>query len=142
MRAGLELWARHTDARLVLRDDGSNPRQASRLYEELVASGYRFVLGPYASDSTRAVARAQAGRVVWNHGAAADDVQRLPGVVSLPSPASSYLIALGRAIAQLRPGARVAIVRAPGRFADFASQGLKQQAATLGLELVDDLAEA
>jgi Periplasmic binding protein len=142
VRAGLELWARHTDARLVLRDDGSNPRQASCLYEQLVARGCRFVLGPYGSDSTRAVARAQAGRVVWNHGAAADDVQRLPGVVSLPSPASRYLVALGRAVAQLRPGARVAIVRAPGRFAGFAAEGLAQTAAALGLELVDDLAEA
>jgi ABC-type branched-subunit amino acid transport system substrate-binding protein len=75
MRAGVELWARHTGARLVLLDDRSDPRQAARLHEDLLAAGCRFVLGPYGSDSTRAVARARAGRVVWNHGAAADDVQ-------------------------------------------------------------------
>jgi pimeloyl-ACP methyl ester carboxylesterase len=89
------------------------------------------VLGPYGSDSTRAVARAADGRVVWNHGAAADDVQRLPGVVSLPSPASRYLVALGRAVAELRPGARVAVVAASGRFAAYARDGLAREAAAL-----------
>ena len=136
VRAGLELWARHTGARLVLLDDCSDPRQAARLHEDLVAGGCRFVLGPYGSDSTRAVARARAGRVVWNHGAAADDVQRLPGVVSVPSPASRYLVALGRAVARLSPGARVAVEAAPGRFARFACEELQREAAVLGLRLV------
>lgn len=94
------------------------------------------MLGPYGSDSTRAVARARAGRVVWNHGAAADDVQRLPGVVSVPSPASRYLVALGRAVARLSPGARIAVEAAPGRFARFASEELQREAAVLGLRLV------
>ncbi len=132
-RAGLELRARHTGARLVLLDDRSDPRQAARLHEDLVAGGCRLVLGPYGSDSTRAVARARAGRVVWNHGAAADDVQRLPGVVSVPSPASRYLVALGRAVARLHPGAHVAVEAAPGR---FASEELQREAAVLGLRLV------
>jgi hypothetical protein len=94
------------------------------------------VLGPYGSDSTRAVARD--GHAVWNHGAAADDVQRLPGVASVPSPASGYLVALGRAVATLRPGARVAVVAAPGRFAAFARGGLEREAPALGLELVTE----
>jgi Periplasmic binding protein len=110
VRAGLELWARHTGARLVLLDDCSDPRQAARLHEDLVAGGCRFVLGPYGSDSTRAVARARAGRVVWNHGAAADDVQRPPGVVFVPSPASRYLV--------------------------VACEELQREAAVLGLRLV------
>ena len=142
VRAGLELWAAHTGAKLVLLDDGSDPGRAGRLHQQLVRRGCRLVLGPYGSDSTRAVAPVAQDGVVWNHGAAADDVQRLPGVVSPPSPASRYLVALGRVVGQLRPGARVAIIRAPGRFAAFASQGLKQQADRLGLELVDDLAGA
>ena len=53
VRAGLELWARDAGVRLVFRDDGSDPRQASRVHEELVARGCRFVLGPYASDYPR-----------------------------------------------------------------------------------------
>jgi hypothetical protein len=70
---------------------------------------------------------------VWNHGAAADDVQRLPGVVSVPSPASRYLVALGRAVARLSPGAHVAVEAAPGR---FAREELQREAAVLGLRLV------
>lgn len=102
------------------------------------------MLGPYGSDSTRAVAAARSGAVVWNHGAAADDVQRLAGVVSVPTPASRYLVALGRAVAELRPGARIACLAAPGRFARFAREGLERELASLGLELApaSDEAEA
>ncbi len=136
MRAGLELWARRAGARLVLLDDRSDPERAARVHAELVARRCRFVLGPYGSDSTRAVALARSGAVVWNHGAAADDVQRLPGVVSVPSPAGRYLVALGRAVAELRPGARVALAVAPGRFARFAREGIEREAGSLGLKVV------
>jgi ABC-type branched-subunit amino acid transport system substrate-binding protein len=79
------------------------------------------------------VAEARRDAVVWNHGGAADDVQRLPGVISVPSPASRYLVALGSAIASLRPGAAVAVVTAPGRFARFARAGIEREALSLGL---------
>ena len=142
MRTGLELWARRAGVRVDVVDDGSKPERAARIHEELIARGYRFVLGPYGSDCTRKVAEARAGSVVWNHGAAADDVQRLPGVVSVATPASRYLVALGRAVADLRPRAAVAVVTAPGRFARFAREGLEREAGSLGIELVCDLAEA
>jgi ABC-type branched-subunit amino acid transport system substrate-binding protein len=135
MRAGLELWARRAGARLLLEDDQSTPALAARLHAELLARGCRFVVGPYGSDSTRAVAEGGPG-IVWNHGAAADDVQRLPGVVSLASPASRYLVALGRAVALLRPGASVTLVAAAGRFARYAREGLEREAARLGLTLL------
>ena len=135
VRAGLELWARRTGVRLVVEDDGSRPERAAWLLAELLGRGCRFVLGPYGSDSTRAVATASPGTVVWNHGAAADDVQRLPGVVSLPSPASRYLVALGRAVAALRPGAAIAVVAAGGPFARFAREALEREAPSLGLRL-------
>ena len=140
--AGLELWAARTGAKLVLLDDVSDPKRACRLHEELVRSGCRLVLGPYGSDSARAVAHAAQGGVVWNHGAAADDVQRLPGVVSVSAPASRYLVALARTLAQLHPAARVAVARAPGRFSAFAVEGLLQQAGELGIELVEDAGDA
>ncbi len=99
------------------------------------------MLGPYGSDTTRAVACARAGRVVWNHGAAADDVQRLPGVVSVPTPASGYLVALARAAAGL--GATcLAVLTAPGAFAAAAREGLDSAASGLGVELVGDAAGA
>jgi ABC-type branched-subunit amino acid transport system substrate-binding protein len=142
MRAGLELWARRAGIPVEVVDDESKPERAARIHEELAARGCRFVLGPYGSDSTRAVAEARAGSVVWNHGAAADDVQRLPGVVSVSTPASRYLLALGRVVAELRPGAAAAVVTAPGRLARFARQGLEREAGSLGIALVSDSAEA
>jgi ABC-type branched-subunit amino acid transport system substrate-binding protein len=120
----------------VVEDDRSRPARAARLYAELVERGCQFVLGPYGSDSARAVAAARTGAVVWNHGAAADDVQRLPGVVSVPSPASRYLVALGRAVAALRPAATVALVTATGRFARFAREGLERAGPALGLGIL------
>jgi len=136
VRAGLELWASRAGTRLVVEDDRSQPARAARLHAELVERGCRFVLGPYGSDSARAVAAARLGAVVWNHGAAADDVQRLPGVVSVPSPASRYLVALGRAVATLRPAATIALVTATGRFAGFAREGLERADPALGLEIL------
>ncbi len=136
LRAGLELWASRTGMRLVVEDDRSRPEQAARLHARLVERGCHFVLGPYGSDSARAVAAARPSAVVWNHGAAADDVQRLPGVVSVVSPASRYLVALGRAVAALRPAATIALVTATGRFARFARKGLERAGPALGLSIL------
>ena len=136
VRAGLELWARRAGTRLVVEDDRSRPERAAGLHAELAERGCRFVLGPYGSDSARAIAPARPGAVVWNHGAAADDVQRLPGVVSVPTPASRYLVALARAVATLRPGATIALVTASGRFARFAREGLERADPALGLGIL------
>jgi len=138
---GLELWARDTGRELVVLDDASDPRTAGAVHEALVRSGCEPVLGPYGSDTTRAVARGRTPGVVWNHGAAADDVQRLPGVVSVPTPASRYLVALARAAAGLG-ASRVAAVVAPGSFARFAHEGLEQEARALGVELLLEAGEA
>ncbi len=134
MRAGLELWARRADADLEIVDDRSNPERSANVHERL-RQRCRFVIGPYGSDATRAVAHAADGAVVWNHGAAADDVQRLKGVVSLPSPASRYLVALGRGVATIRPGARIALVAARGRFAQQAVEGLAAESGQLDLAI-------
>jgi hypothetical protein len=91
------------------------------------------VLGPYGSDTTRAVATARGGGVVWNHGAAADDVQRLPGVVSVATPASRYLVAVARAAVELAGVTRIAVLTAPGAFARLAREGLEREADRLGV---------
>jgi len=141
MRAGLELWARDFDRELVALDDGSDGRRAATVHQRLVEEGCAPVLGPYGSDTTRAVARARSGRVVWNHGAAADDVQRLPGVVSVATPASGYLVALAQAAARLG-AARLAVLTAPGAFAAAAREGLERAAGRLRVELVGDTTDA
>jgi ABC-type branched-subunit amino acid transport system substrate-binding protein len=137
VRAGLELWARDSGRKLVVQDDGSDAQLAATVHGRLVEQGCNPVLGPYGSDTTRAVARACGGGVVWNHGAAADDVQQLPGVVSVATPASGYLVALARAAAGLG-AARLAVLTAPGAFAAAAREGLERTYASLGVELVDD----
>lgn len=138
---GLEAWAHDHGVELLLRDDHSSPEVAARLHRQL-ANTCRFVLGPYGSDSTRKVADHAGGQVVWNHGAASDDVQRLRGVVSVPSPASGYLVALARTVSQVRPNATVCLLTAPGRFAAWARNGLETAAPKLGLHLVADPAVA
>lgn len=134
-RAGLGLWADRAGVRLLVEDDESRPERSAELYTRLLERECRFVLGPYGSDSARAVAATRAA-VVWNHGAAADDVQRLPGVVSLPSPASRYLVALALGVAALRPGATVALASARGRFGRLARDGVLAAAPALGLGVV------
>jgi ABC-type branched-subunit amino acid transport system substrate-binding protein len=135
LRAGLELWAARRGARLLIEDDRSSPRRAIEVHARLLARGCAFVLGPYGGDCTRAVARAADGAAVWNHGAAADDVQRLHGVVSVCSPASRYLVALARAVVALRAGARVAVVTARGPFGRLAREGLEREARALGVSI-------
>jgi ABC-type branched-subunit amino acid transport system substrate-binding protein len=135
VRIGLELWARRSGARLVLADDGSDSARSAALFEEFVARRCRLVLPSYGGGATRAVAGRHPGGVVWNHGAAADDVQRLPGVVSLPTPASRYLAVVGLAVARLRPAAAVALVTSSGPFGRFARDGFAREAERLGLRL-------
>jgi ABC-type branched-subunit amino acid transport system substrate-binding protein len=142
MGIGAELWARRAGARLLVEDDRSEPARAVELFQRLLADGCRFVLPPYGGDSTRALAKAHAASVVWNHGAAADDVQRLPGVISLPTPASRYLVALARGVAKLRPGAAVAVAAARGPFGRFARDGFEREAGRLSLRLVGTFALA
>jgi hypothetical protein len=141
MRVGLELWARNSGRELVALDDESHAQVATRVHEQLVEQGCNPVLGPYGSDTTRAVARARAGRIVWNQGAASDDVQQLPGVVSVATPASRYLVALAQAAVALG-AARLAVLTAPGAFASLARKGLEREAPALGVELVGDAAGA
>jgi ABC-type branched-subunit amino acid transport system substrate-binding protein len=142
MRAGLSAWARDTRRELRLGDDESDPQAAVRVHRGLLEAGCRPVLGPYGSDTMRAVALAGQGEPLWNHGAAADDVQQLPGVVSVPTPASRYLVAVARAGVELHGVRRLAVIAAPGLFARLAREGLEREAPTLGIELVSDPADA
>jgi hypothetical protein len=136
MRAGVEAWARDRGWELLFENDESRPEVVGPRHDLLEERGCKFVLGPYGSDTTRALARARRGKVVWNHGGAADDVQRMPGVVSVATPASRYLVAVARVAAGL--GAeRIAVRTAPGRFARLAREGLEQEVVTVSDKQAD-----
>ena len=134
MESGLRLWAAWAHRDVVIEDDRSCPERATSLHAELLDRA-AFVVGPYGSDSTRAVAGSAA--LVWNHGAAADDVQQLDGVVSLPTPASRYLVTLARAVERVQPDARALVASARGPFGSLARAGLEQVVDSLALEIVD-----
>src|SRR5205085_2901784 len=76
------------------------------------------------------------GRVVWNHGGSADEVETLPWLVSLASPTSRYLAAVVEAVAGDVPGARILVGAGPGSFGRAAAQGARDAAAALGLAVV------
>jgi Periplasmic binding protein len=136
MRAGVEAWARDRGWDVLLEDDESSPEVVARRHDLLEERGCKFVLGPYGSDTTRALARARNGAIVWNQGGAADDVQLLPGVVSVPTPVSRYLVAVARHVVSLG-ATRLAVVTAPGPFPRLAREGIEHEAPALGIDLVE-----
>lgn len=121
---------------VVIGDDASTRDGVRKALEELARAD--ILIGPYGSDLVAEAARwaAERGRVVFNHGGSADDVQRLPGVVSVPSPASRYLAAVLEAVAGGLPGARVLVAAGRGSFGRSAAGGAREAAERLGMKIV------
>ena len=101
--------------------------------------GADVIVGPYGSDLVREAAAwaAANGRIVWNHGASADDVERSGAVVSVASPASRYHEAVLEAIARHMPGADVLVAAGRGRFGRSVAEGAVETATRLGLSVAD-----
>lgn len=136
---GIRLGDRHVLPELVVLDDRGTRAGVRRALDALVEAD--LVVGPYGSDLVREAGTwaAERGRVLWNHGGSADDVERLPGVVSVASPASRYLAAVLEALAPHRPSARVLLAAGRGGFGQHAAQGAQQAAARLGVSVVDSM---
>ena len=140
MCAGLEAWARDRGATLALEDDRSDPALSARLHAEL-RDRCRLVLGPYGSDSTRAVAalgRQPSGTTARppTTSSASPGWLRSPrrqAGTSSRSDARSQPCGPARA-----PPSRPLPAASPG----FAREGFEREAATLGLEPVAEPAEA
>src|SRR5437867_10893234 len=144
---GVRLGDRRVLPELVVVDDGGTHAGVLRALDALAEAD--VWVGPYGSDLVRAAAAraGEHGRVLWNHGGSADDVERLPGVVSVASPASRYLAAVLEALARDRPSARVLVALGRGGFGQHAAQGAQLAAARLGICVVgcvphDDVPEA
>jgi ABC-type branched-subunit amino acid transport system substrate-binding protein len=132
--AGLELWAEGAGVRLTVADDGGSRSAALGAYAEWLHAGVDLLIGPYGSGLVRAVAPlvCEAGRLLWNHGGAADDLAR-PGLVSLPAPSSSYFEGAVREAVARRVD-RLVVARGAGPFASAVAQGAVVCASGWGIE--------
>jgi len=111
--AGLRAWVEAVNAgeglrvhgagtrapvRLVHHDDASSAAKAAANTERLLdADAVEILIGPYASDLTRAVlpVAGRRGRVLWNHGGASDDIHAEGGrAVGILTPVSRYFAGL------------------------------------------------
>jgi branched-chain amino acid transport system substrate-binding protein len=116
--------------RLVYYDDASSPARAAANAERLLdADAVEILIGPYASDLTRAVlpVAGRRGRVLWNEGGASDDIHMGGGrAVGILTPVGRYfggLIELARSLDS--DAARVALLHRRGSsFGHLAALGV------------------
>jgi branched-chain amino acid transport system substrate-binding protein len=117
--------------RLVYYDDASSPALAAANAERLLdADAVEVLIGPYASDLTRAVlpVAGRRGRVLWNHGGASDDIHMGGGrAVGILTPVSRYFGGLLELVRSLDPdAARVALLHRRGSgFGRLAALGVR-----------------
>ena len=135
-RGGVRIGHRYLVPDVVILDDGSTREGVRRVLDSV--SRADLLVGPYGSDLVAEAARwaADRGRSLWNHGGNADDVQRLPGVVSVGTPASRYLPPVLDAFATELPEARVIVAVGLGAFGRSAAHGAREAARRLGMRIV------
>jgi ABC-type branched-subunit amino acid transport system substrate-binding protein len=133
---GIRIGEERLAPELHVIDDGGTRTGVRRALEEVAEAD--LLVGPYGSDLVDEAARwaAERGRVLWNHGGSADEVERLPGVVSVPSPASRYLGQVLGALADSLPGARVVVATRRGLFGRSAVVGARDAIDRLGMTLL------
>jgi ABC-type branched-subunit amino acid transport system substrate-binding protein len=135
-RGGVRVGHRYLVPDIVILDDGSTRERVRRALDSV--SRADLLVGPYGSDLVAEAARwaADRGRTLWNHGGNADDVQRLPGVVSVGTPASRYLPPVLEAVATELPEARVIVAVGRGAFGRSVAHGAREAAERLGMTIV------
>jgi ABC-type branched-subunit amino acid transport system substrate-binding protein len=137
-RGGVRLAHRHLVPDVVILDDESTREGVRRSLDRV--SGADLLVGPYASDLVAEAARWAAdrgrARALWNHGGNADDVQRLPRVVSVGTPASRYLASVLDAVATELPEARVMVAVGRGAFGRSVAHGAREAVERLGMTIV------
>lgn len=133
---GVPLGDRRLIPEVAIVDDESTRAGTRRAFGKIARAD--LLIGPYGSDLVREAATwvGQKGRVLWNHGGSADDVQRLPGVISIASPASTYFPPILDALAQSLPQARVLLAVGRGSFPKEVAKGAHEAANRLGMDVV------
>lgn len=138
--AGLHAWAalQPGDVELRIEDDRSDAAGIPRLISQL-GSSCDVVLGPYSSALMRAAATglAETRTLLWNHGGAADDVQRSrPGqIVSVLTPARRYSEPFLRRVSGPAGVERLLIIHGKGGFARQVAAGVESVGCASGLQV-------
>jgi ABC-type branched-subunit amino acid transport system substrate-binding protein len=120
---GVRVGGRTLIPEVVILDDGGTRAGVRHALDVLARAD--LVIGPYGSNLVVKAARwaGERARVLWNHGGSADDTQRLPGVVSVPAPASQYFAPVLDAVSGQMPGARVLVAAGRGAFGSSTADG-------------------
>jgi len=134
---GVVLDGRAVLPQLALLDDGGTAKGLRDALDLL--SGAELIVGPYGSGLSGEAGQwaAERGRVVWNHGGSADEVETLPRLVSIASPTSRYTKAVIESFAGSVPGGRVLVGAGTGSFGQAAARGATEAAAAAGLGAVE-----
>src|SRR5207248_2240666 len=137
---GLTAGGRALLPRLALLDDGGTPKGLRHALDLL--GGADLLIGPYGSGLAREAGEwaAERGRVIWNHGGSADEVEMQPRLVSIASPTSRYLTAVIEVVAGSLPGARVLVGAGTGSFGRAAARAAR--AGTAGAHVEYPAAQA
>jgi branched-chain amino acid transport system substrate-binding protein len=144
-RGGVEVAGVRHRVQLLVRDDQSRPELSQAVATDLVkGSGVQFLLGPYGSDSTAAVAAVAeqyqvplveaggAAQAIFSHG-----YRYTFGVLSLTD---QYMAGVIDMVGRLAPRPRtIALLGADDRFSQEVAESVRAHAALRGLEIVLDL---
>ncbi len=126
---------------LIHYDDASSPKRAVANVERLIrVDRAHLLIGPYGSDLTRAVASTacQHGRLLWNHGGAADEVYRRSGfVVGILTPVSRYFAGLLEMVGRMEPPVARAVIirRRSSSFGRLAARGAEAMGRQAGISM-------
>ncbi|HXM55667.1 MAG TPA: amino acid ABC transporter substrate-binding protein [Candidatus Dormibacteraeota bacterium] len=141
-QGGIEVGGVRHRVQLLLRDDQSKPDLSGALATDLVkGSGVQFLLGPYGSDSTSAVAVAAeqyqvplvepagAAQAIFSHG--------YRFTFGIPSLTDRYMAGIMEMVSHLTPRPRtVALLAADDRFSQEVAESVKAGAPAEGLDVV------
>ena len=148
---GLLMWEADLNSRgallgnrveVVAYDDGSDPQRAAEIYERMITEeGVDFLIGPYSSDITLAVAevaeRHQIPMVAAGAAASKPWEQGHSNVFQVDARARDYFD-LPLEFAHGQGLTRVAVVFAGTEFPREVAAGVREEAARLGMQIVFD----
>jgi branched-chain amino acid transport system substrate-binding protein len=151
MLQGIQMWVHDVNARgallgrkveLVYYDDKSDPATSARLYEQLITGDQvDLLLGPYSSPLTL-----EASTVAERHdfpmlatGAAAGEIwsRGYRNIFGVDEPARSYMDIVMESAKNAGLN-RIALVYGASKFPQEVAEGVREDAARLGMEIVFD----